>query len=381
MQRNLMISNLVNKLGKSLNRQVSVMNIHGCVLASTSDERIGEFSSGAYESIKKRGPVFIRTEPDGSSKPCVYFPIYEEGEISGAVEVEGESEEAQEIAKTIKVALELLTEDIRRNEPFRDLFRGDLARALLCPSANKAQLIRHVVQKYKFMDNQARLPILAQMGMAQECGRLKKELFQQYQTLDIYHPQDILLELDDERILLFKFLPDLAINCKFLADEVASRLDEFFLRLDPKTKVDNIYYFYGPIQLRFSDYERVYQDICWMERHLRVKLKHINRFSDYLPEFLLKSIPEETLKPIFDASIHRIEKLWDIQLFVETISALISANMKLEATAQMLFLHKNTVVFRLNKIKEVLGLDPINNIRDTNYLIMLYSYWKYYYEK
>lgn len=379
MVSDLMAQKFLSRLGKSLSFPVNITNSQGSVIASTCGERVGAFRGRAYDAAQKRQPLLLSESTD--SGPAVFYPIYEEGEVSGVVEVLGPPEETQEIAKTIKTALEALMDECGRGEPSPNRFGGELAKALLHSSSQNLQLLRRVTQKYQYADDQARLPILVQLGLHPDGACLKKALFQQYQTLCTYHPQDIMLDLESERVLLFKYLPDISVNCKFLADEVVACLDEFFMKQNDKAEAEHIFYFYGPVQLRFADYKSVYQDICWMERHLRTAPKHINRFSSYLPEFLLKNISEDVLSPIFDASIHRIERLWDIQVFVETISALIAANMKLEATAQKLYLHKNTVVFRLNKIKEILGLDPINHIRDTNYLIMLYSYWKYYYTK
>lgn len=386
MINNLIAQQFLNRLGKALVFPVNVMNTQGIVIASTVSDNLGEFRGGAYDTVQKRLPALMVVEPareaGGACGPAVFYPIYEAGEISGVVEVEGNPNETQEIAKTIKISLETLAdENRRRSEPEQNRFGGELAKMLLHDAVGNPQLIRRVSQKYNYFDDQARLPILIQAGLHPNCARLEQALFQRYQTLETYHSQDILLELESERVLLFKYLPDISINCKFVADEVVACLDEFFARVDPDTDTQSLFYFYGPIQLHFADYASVYQCICWMERHLRSSPEHINRFSSYLPEFLLKNISEDTLRPIFDASIYRIEKLWDIQVFVETVAALIGANLKLEAAAQKLYLHKNTVVFRLNKIKEVLGLDPINHIRDANYLIMLYNYWKYYYYK
>ena len=374
----------LNRLGKTMNYPVNITNTQGTILASTLSDHIGEYRRGAHELIRKKLPVSLVSESAGDAfsphSSSVFYPIFEDGEIAGVVEVVGNPDETQEIAKTVKIAFETLaSEENHRDRPARNLFGGDLARVLLFDSVENPALIRRISQNYKYEDNRARLPILIQGGLAQDFTQLKSALFKQYSTLSIYHSQDIILELGGERILLFKHMSDISINCRFIADEVVNCLDEFFLSINPKTDIQNIFYFYGPIQLLFVNYASVYQCICWMERHLRMKTDHINRFSSYLPEFLLKNISENTLRPIFDASIYRIENLWDLDSFMETVASLISANMKLDPAAKLLHMHKNTVVFRLNKIKEVLGLDPINYLRDANYLIMLYNYWKYYY--
>lgn len=62
--------------------------------------------------------------------------------------------------------------------------------------------------------------------------------------------------------------------------------------------------------------------------------------------------------------------------FLETIEALLNHNMNIRDAAEHLFVHHNTVVFRINRIKELLGLDPLQKNRDLALLTMLFMYAK-----
>ncbi|QIB26585.1 PucR family transcriptional regulator [Caloranaerobacter azorensis] len=50
--------------------------------------------------------------------------------------------------------------------------------------------------------------------------------------------------------------------------------------------------------------------------------------------------------------------------------------MNLKNAAKDLYVHRNTIVFRLNKIKELLNIDPIHNDTDRILLRLLYFYIK-----
>ena len=62
--------------------------------------------------------------------------------------------------------------------------------------------------------------------------------------------------------------------------------------------------------------------------------------------------------------------------FLETIEALLLYNMNIRDAAEHLFVHHNTVVFRINRIKELLSLDPLQKNSDLAMLTMLYMYAK-----
>ena len=50
--------------------------------------------------------------------------------------------------------------------------------------------------------------------------------------------------------------------------------------------------------------------------------------------------------------------------------------MNILCTAQDLFIHRNTVLFRLNKIKELFNIDPLYQDSDRMLLRLIYFYWK-----
>ena len=60
------------------------------------------------------------------------------------------------------------------------------------------------------------------------------------------------------------------------------------------------------------------------------------------------------------------------KLYIEHIGALNENNYSMQESSKRLYIHKNTLAFRLDKIKSQLGLNPIQNARDrelVNYLL------------
>ena len=62
----------------------------------------------------------------------------------------------------------------------------------------------------------------------------------------------------------------------------------------------------------------------------------------------------------------------DRRQFIETVGALIETNFNLTEAAKKLYIHKNTMMYRYNKLKDMLDMDPIRAAADRNFLILLY---------
>ena len=60
--------------------------------------------------------------------------------------------------------------------------------------------------------------------------------------------------------------------------------------------------------------------------------------------------------------------------FCETVGALIETNYHFPEAAERLFIHKNTLVYRYNAIKQDLGIDPLASAADRALLEAFYSY-------
>ena len=57
--------------------------------------------------------------------------------------------------------------------------------------------------------------------------------------------------------------------------------------------------------------------------------------------------------------------------YTETLSALEGSSMSVKEAAARLGIHRNTVLFRLKRIRELSGLDPVNRSRDRRIVSLL----------
>ena len=81
---------------------------------------------------------------------------------------------------------------------------------------------------------------------------------------------------------------------------------------------------------------------------------------------------EQPLKEAVGAVMPRLGELWeerrDGDELLETLRIYISQNRSAVKTASALYIHRNTVLYRVQKVEETLGLD-FHNVYDRHYFL------------
>ena len=79
--------------------------------------------------------------------------------------------------------------------------------------------------------------------------------------------------------------------------------------------------------------------------------------------------------------LHRIYYLYEKKLprekrsmVLEVSGALMQTNFNFPRAAELLYIHKNTLVYRYGQLKELLGIDPVASSRDRAFLGGFYLY-------
>lgn len=195
--------------------------------------------------------------------------------------------------------------------------------------------------------------------------------------MDCYRHQDIFLPVERGIFLLKSFPRNSQDNygTETLKDCLAQIKKDFIARESTEEQPLTYKFFIAPVQTRFLHYQVIYQNLLWLASIQKSSMKTTNYLMDHLVELLLNLSKKEMITPLFDYYFQIINENLDISSFTETSCGLAEADMKLEAAAQLLHLHKNSVIARLKKIKEVLDINPISSPKDATLLRCLYFYY------
>ena len=130
----------------------------------------------------------------------------------------------------------------------------------------------------------------------------------------------------------------------------------------------------GSLQSNIENYKFGYQHCLWLEKNTTGEKRSVF-FYDHLDEYLKHWLPFMELHKVFDVFAKQYTDEFK-KLYTEHIGALYENNYSMQESSRRLYIHKNTLAFRLDKIKNQLGLNPMQNARDRELVNYFYYYLK-----
>jgi len=183
--------------------------------------------------------------------------------------------------------------------------------------------------------------------------------------------QDLIGKINSNQIVLCKTVPADITSIQQHFHPFLSSICASIMELYPVSVQVGV----GEICHSFSDYSSEFLEINQVMRCEALLGNPKSFFYTCDKQFEL-----EMLRLPLAKSIHllgeKLEILERSPQFLQTIEALLTHNMSIRDAAEHLFVHHNTVVFRINRIKELLGIDPLQKNRDLALLTMLFMHSK-----
>ena len=100
---------VVDTVTSRLDRHVNVMDEHGVIIASSDPERVGTLHHGAARVVAEGRAVTVTTpEPGSSDRPGVNEPLVIDGRLCGVVGVTGDPREVAQLATVVALGVQLL---------------------------------------------------------------------------------------------------------------------------------------------------------------------------------------------------------------------------------------------------------------------------------
>ncbi|MCY9784107.1 helix-turn-helix domain-containing protein [Nocardiopsis sp. EMB25] len=100
---------VVDLIAPTISHNVNVMDEHGTIIACLDPSRLGTLHRGAQRVIAEgRGVLVTSPEPGTSDRPGANEPLMVDGELRGVVGVTGESNEVAPLARVVALTVQLL---------------------------------------------------------------------------------------------------------------------------------------------------------------------------------------------------------------------------------------------------------------------------------
>lgn len=341
---------IVSETSKVLSLNVNIMDLDGIIIASKNSSRISQFHEGALMVLKGKKDIKIfkeDTKKYQGTHEGINIPIEFNDEIVGVIGITGNPNEVEEIANIVKILAELLLKQahLTSANEWKNIQQSLIIEELLHPFINIANLKRMLFNLEITIEENYFVSVV--------------EISDQFDT----STKDYLIFMNDlvsnatlhKKMSINRYLLVFSLS----AQSVDATL-EHFKKFTPL--VNNVKIVYTTPITNITNLKAAYEE-CELILNLNLNIKStIINYEHHQLEGMLSQIPSAAItKFLFNPNYRYI--IENEQL----LSTFISSNLNINIAANALFIHPNTLKYRLNKIHKETSL----NARDINDLIKI----------
>lgn len=381
----ILAQNIVDKTMSILGKNVNIMDEKGVIIGSGDKSRLNQYHEGAAKVIAERKKLEIYSKDINhliGVKPGINLPIEHNDQIIGVVGITGEPNEVTPFGEVIKMTVEMmlqqefLLKELQLEKQAQENFVHDLISGRIGNDSDlfitRGQIVGYdiliprvalVMDIYQF-GKTAQKSFQTFRGLKEGeiyLQRLKNDLVKTIQGIFVNSPQEIVSYIGGDRFVVLK-----TINLKDLAEMARKKIfligekikNTISQRMKFKVTIGIGEYHEGIRGLNKS-FKEATQALDVGSRLLGVgDMYHIDNLGIGR---LLTEIKEESQKEFIERTIYSTKgnKEKKINEFLlETLQGFFDNNLSITKTAKALFIHRNTLLYRLRRVKEITGLDP-----------------------
>ena len=345
---------IVEEIGKLVRQNINLMDETGHIIASNDPGRIGKFHPGAFDILTNHlTELYITREweqADSRVRQGINLPIEVEGRMEGVIGITGLYDEVIQYGQIVKKMAEILVRE----------------RIALDEQRLDQRILTRFLEEWIVGSGLANLQSLSERGLSlgidirvpRRCvviSPLHPERYQdsvegqgfleQVEAVVTAHlPRGAMVLRNTGRQILI--LPrrsdrELIALCEALMEAVRQQLElQMVCGIDGRTT---------DIHTAFIQAQRAWQ-------YANHTARHIVEFDSLHAELVLDHIPRDRklsyLRKIFPGCA-----MPQIREFISLLDAWFAAEGSVSGAAAALFIHKNTLQYRLRRLAEVTGLD------------------------
>lgn len=344
---------------------VNIMDTEGIIIASTDLKRVGEIHFGAQQ-VLKTGKSYIMNEERAKKYPHVVpgisLPIHFHGKIVGVVGVGSGTESAQQYGRILQFTTELLLEQIALQEEYelRERLKEDFFQELLLGSyANNKKYYQIQAEAYGVHTDTPYQVFLFESGMGDLNSKeefmgsehLKKKLQRALEYGFIDYPRMQIVFITRYVILLFPGITNAE------GHEIAEKISHI---LKKQVKINSTVCICGEVSDLYDIPSCYSKSVSVYEIAGKINNKEIIRSVDFELEYMLLHADRSDAHEYSKKILYKLYEEGNNQskVLIETLETFFACEMGMTKTAEKLFIHRNTLIFRLHRVQQIIGLNP-----------------------
>lgn len=355
---------IVARTMQIIDSNVNVMDARGRIIGSGDRERIGEMHEGALLALSQARVVDI---DEGVARhlhgvrPGINLPMRIDGEIVGVIGLTGEPETLRHYGELVCMTAEMMLEQARllhmlaqdsrlREELVLNLIRSDTLSPALVEWA----------QRLRIDLNQPRVVAVVEVDSGQLGVDSAMSELQQLQTLLTTPERDNLIAIVSltEMVVL---KPAYNAHGRYDADDHRKRVELLQSRMKEsghlRMRIALGNFFTGPGSIARS-YRTAHTTMVVGKQRMPEQRSYF--YQDLMLPVLLDSLRGGWQANELSLPLAKLKSMDNNGLLRRTLISWFSNNVQPSATAKALYIHRNTLEYRLNRISELTGLNLSN---------------------
>lgn len=346
---------IVEEIGKLVRQNINLMDETGHIIASNDPSRIGDFHEGAYRIISQHLPEFYITPELEAQLPDVRrginLPIEVDGQLQGVIGITGDYDAVIEYGQIVKKMAEILIrerselDNRQLDQRVRSRFLEDwiLGTGLGNPRALSERgfslgidihsprrcIVASARDREKYTDSLD--------------GQMILEKIDKVLTARIGQQGGILLCNAARQILLVRrqSTDRLVSLCRTLSREIRQELNvEMIFGIDAPAE---------DLHEAYLQANRAWHTTAYSNRDIQC-------YEALNVELLMDDVPRDRKQAYLNKIFRNCDSV-EMAEQINLLEAFFGAEGSVQAISQALFIHKNTVQYRIRRLAELTGLD------------------------
>jgi carbohydrate diacid regulator len=365
--------NIVEEMKKIINQDINYFDTNSTIIASTDKSRIGQYHGGAKKVISQKSDLIIQYDQQyEGAKKGINLPVYFENQIVGVIGITGEKKEVEKYGRIIKRMTEILIREeyIKEQENIDKESKRQFIEELLFRnnSDEKALMMRGDLLNIK--TNIPRVVVVGRLLDSDDKEALldpniNEKILSVFRNHLNYDNQNLIAQSGTSFIMIINTVNQ--NNIERIIHNIKKDIIRFF--------DGRIYFGIGNVSNNSKEIKRSY-----LEAKKALNFAVNNKDSSLIfyknmdVGLLLDDISKETsekfLKKVFGNM-----KNEQIVEYMKIFNVFVKHNGSINNASDELFIHKNTLQYRLNKLRELTGYDP-RNLADNHVLQLAFMLYR-----
>lgn len=355
---------IVREIANTVQQNVNLMDETGLVIASTNKKRIGTYHTGAKKIVEEKLdclPIYEDGEYSGA-RMGINMPISFKGSIVGVLGISGEWKQIERYIPLIRKTTEIILMN-RYLEEKENVMKKEQKQFLYNFLFEKRERLSE-----EFLQSAAGVGL--DMSLERRCICIS---FQKKDKSVVKDLSKILAETEKIIEMLFENAYEYIIYrdknnlIVFVPNQTDTELLQLIQRLkrEVHSKISNV----SELELKVGIDDKQSSGLELRdakkkaEKSLLIAMSEEREsvifYKDIMMGILINEIPEESRKEYLKKLFHNMSEN-EMKNWIELLKTFYACEGSIAKTAEKLYIHKNTLQYRLKKLAALTGYDPRN---------------------